>query len=717
MNTSLWRTGPEAAGRATTDVVVSCDRRLRGPYAGAGSMLRVLVPTAAHRRPDLVNRHAVEILAAAPDVARFLGAAGRGHETLTSSADPEEQTRLHPAARTRRLAHGLVDFVIAYATLIHPAVLALTFTEVDAADPTDQEFLAILVRRAHGAGVSITLGTCGAGSPLPDALESALSRYANPAPAPVRTAAAHVASTHERSADELVRAYIESDGTSDDDAELTAYQNADLATRAALHDARADLLTRDGDWGLRLGAIPYHREHGTDRAAATEAFLTAAYHCRRHGYYDALHDFASRGAAVVDPATEPEPGWLLPAMAATALTALRRVPEAEAAYEEIRARFTLPRPQIFAAYGMSMAYARYRAAHQRDQRLAKAQINIAITIASLLPDPAERAFQTVFNQNGLAFVELRLGALKEAHRLVTQGLARLDRELPPGRHRLHRSVLVHNRARVNVALGRFPDALADYAELLGLDPNYADYWVDRANLRDRLGDTAGALADYDTAIGLTPPYWELHHDRAGMRHRVGDTDGAVADLTRVMELEPDQLDSRVDLVDLLLEAARLDEAGAHVQEGLLLHPGDARLLYRRGTLTLASGGADADAAAAALADFDGALESDPAYVPALAARAGLAFDRGDQEAALSDLTRAVEAAPDDPDLLYNRGYVRQAAGRWSDAIDDYTRALALPGADEAELLQRRAECDRATAEGSGRDLADALGRGAPAGAA
>ncbi|HZP52886.1 hypothetical protein [Actinocrinis sp.] len=147
----------------------------------------------------------------------------------------------------------------------------------------------------------------------------------------------------------------------------------------------------------------------------------------------------------------------------------------------------------------------------------------------------------------------------------------------------------------------------------------------------------------------------------------------------------------------------------------LLHTGDARLLYRRGTLTLASGGADA--AAAALADFDGALESDPAYVPALAARAGLAFDRGDQEAALSDLTRAVEAALDDPDLLYNRGYLRQAAGRWRDAIDDYTRTLALPGADGAELLQRRAECDRATAKGSGRDLADALGRGAPAGAA
>lgn len=687
MNTTLWQAGAEADGRETASVSVSCDRRRRGPYAGAGSLLRALVPAAAELRPELVDRHAVEILAAAPDLAPYLGEAARSHETLTSSADPEEQTRLHPAARTRRLAHGLVDFVAAYAALLRPATLALTFADVDAADPTDQEFLALLIRRTRGTDVSITL--------------------AAPSPAD----AAHV-----RSADELVRAYVESDGTSGDPAELAAYQEADPAARAALHEARADLLAREGDWGLRLGAIPYHRERGADRSAATAAFLTAAYHCRRHGYYEALHDLGSRGAAVVDPATDPESGWLLPAMAATALTALRRIPEAEAAYQELRARFTLPRPQIFAAYGMSMAHARYRPADQRDQELAKGQINIAITIASLLPDPAQRAFQTVFNQNGLAFVEMRRGELDEAHRLVTQGLARLDRELSSGRHRLHRSVLVHNRARVNVALGHFQDALADYATLLDLDPNYPDYRVDRANLLDRLGDTAGALADYDAAIELTPPFWELHHDRAGLRRRLGDTDGAVADLARVVELEPEQLDSRVDLVDALLEAGRLDEAWPHLDEGLLLHPRDARLLYRRGTLTLASADSDIDtdtdptaATLAALADFDSAIDSDPAYVPALAARAGIAFDRGHHESALRDLTQALDATPDDPDLLYNRGFVNQAAERWHDAIDDYTRALKLPGADEAELLQRRAECQQAAD-----DTADQV---APAGAA
>ena len=95
---------------------------------------------------------------------------------------------------------------------------------------------------------------------------------------------------------------------------------------------------------------------------------------------------------------------------------------------------------------------------------------------------------------------------------------------------------------------------------------------------------------------------------------------------------------------------------------------------------------------------------DPGFAPALVNRAVLAYEQGDLDAAFSDLTRALELHGDDADVLYNRGFVLQRAHRFTEAVRDFTRALALPDADRPELLARRAEClvalgDAAQADG------------------
>ncbi|MFI1106283.1 tetratricopeptide repeat protein, partial [Streptomyces melanogenes] len=57
-------------------------------------------------------------------------------------------------------------------------------------------------------------------------------------------------------------------------------------------------------------------------------------------------------------------------------------------------------------------------------------------------------------------------------------------------------------------------------------------------------------------------------------------------------------------------------------------------------------------------------------------------------------------SPEDPDLLHNRGYVHESAGQWARALDDYTRALELPGADRETLEERRSQCrERVSAQG------------------
>ena len=90
-------------------------------------------------------------------------------------------------------------------------------------------------------------------------------------------------------------------------------------------------------------------------------------------------------------------------------------------------------------------------------------------VLSLLADPSERAFQSAFYKNGLALVEINLGEPSEALRLVDECIASLDQSLAPDEHRLHRSVLKNNRARVYLSLGRLEEALADYAVVIQED--------------------------------------------------------------------------------------------------------------------------------------------------------------------------------------------------------------------------------------------------------
>lgn len=64
---------------------------------------------------------------------------------------------------------------------------------------------------------------------------------------------------------------------------------------------------------------------------------------------------------------------------------------------------------------------------------------------------------------------------------------------------------------------------------------------------------------------------------------------------------------------------------------------------------------------------------------------GLAYlDRGDVPAAIVDLNRAVENAPDFAPAYQNRGNARYAQGNYSDALADYDRTIKLdPGAASA----------------------------------
>ena len=557
---------------------------------------------------------------------------------LTSLASADERTRFYPGAYTLRVAHGLADLLTELAGLLGPRTVV--FTRVGDADPTDTELLSVLWRRADPARLQLVLVTDS--ETLPDPLDRLVGRSAV-----TRVEGSRVPSAPDDG--DWAAWYVGTDCTSTVWAAREAYAALPPESRARLHDERADRLEASGEFSWRLGAIPYHRERGTDPAAAGfDALHRALEHCVLMGFYHATLDLGSRCAALVGWTDDPVRRWRVTAKVCTALTALGRADEAATEYELARMGTTLPSVHIQSAYGQAMLYTRFYDPARRDHRRARAWINTAIALSSLLPEDEGRLFNLTFQENGLALIAMHLGDPEEALALITDGLRGLDAELGPDTQTLHRSVLRYNRAQLLSRLGRTQEAIAEYGRAIAADPNHSEYHLERAELHRRCGDAAAALADYDAAIEAGPPYPEPYYNRADLEFELGDIEAAVRDLTRVIDLAPAMADAWINRASAFCQLGRFTEAMHDVTAGLSLEPDSAHLHCLRGSLLLRSG--ELDAAEEALRN---AVRIDPALAGAWANLAAVAHARGDRATALDCLDRALEIEPD-PDFQRNR---------------------------------------------------------------
>lgn len=341
---------------------------------------------------------------------------------------------------------------------------------------------------------------------------------------------------------------------------------------------------------MRLGAIPYHREHGTDpRGAGCRALLTALEYCLAMAFYPALLDLGQRGRAIADPETQQQEYCQFSAKAAGALVALGQPEEAERMYLAMRERYALPRVHMSTSYNLAMLYTRWYRPEHKDHNLAKVFCNNAIALAVQEPDSQLRAFFTVFQRNGLALAEMHLGHPEVALTLVTEGIERLDEEMPADRYLVHRSQLLHNRARVLGALGRLDECIDEFTKLLAMDPNHAEYYIDRGNFARRRGDDDAAFADYEHARVLSPPFPEVYYNLGDVRAARGDLAEAIADFAYVLEMEPDHLDARISYLELLIEAGELAKAADEVTDALDRHRGSAALFTLAGVIARSRG--------------------------------------------------------------------------------------------------------------------------------
>lgn len=658
--------------------VLDAHRRLRGPYTATGTLLRAVMPGVLTSRPDLVTRQDTEILSIAPELTGIVPAT---RETLTSLAAPDERTRYYSRLRTSRMSHGIAEFLRDHVAGLGPR--ALVVENAEHADETDAEFLAIMLRRIDPDLLRVVLCTGTAGlpdGPLRDRAEGSARRLAVP-PSPVVTTPPTGDGTPS------AEAYVRGDCVSDEPELIAAYDALEPAARQRLHDERAAELEARDEITLRYGAIPFHREHGSDAAGAGAAALQFAVdNCSLMGFYHATIELADRARELIGWDQPERRYFMVTSRLTTAYAVLEQPWEAEKLYEEACRNSTHPVIHMGAAYATGMLYTRHYDPERIDHDRARALVNQAIAFASQFPDAKERLFQSVFMNNGLALVEVHQGDLRKALELVSAGIAVLDRELAPDEQQLHRSVLHYNRAQVYVGLDMLDEGVAEYTTVIGLDPNYPEYYFDRGNALRRLGRDDEAYADYETAIRLSPPFHEAYYNRGDIRAERGDLAGALADFDYVLELDPAFVDAYVNRAGLKLADGDTEAAAADAAAGLALEPDNAFLHTIVGQIHAAQGRHEE-----ALASFDRALAQDPQHIAALAGRAGAAYESGDLALALADLRSAVDLAPDAADLRFNRAMVHKSARRWPEAVADLESALSL-APEDPDIRAALAEC-------------------------
>lgn len=390
-----------------------------------------------------------------------------------------------------------------------------------------------------------------------------------------------------------------------------------------------------------------------------------------------------RGRLLIENSDQVTRYWGFTHKMAACLTYLGRGRIAMGYLDEMRGGSLEAETHMGVSYLLAMLYTRFLPREEHDESVALAWVNTAITLADNLPDQTRRPFVRAFMRNARALVELHRGDPGTALALVEEAIGITESELAPDEQLLHRSVLLYNQAQVHAALQDHEASVREYDQLVERDPEYGDYYFERAAGLRALGRVDEALEDYASAIRLCAPFYEAHYNRADLLRELGDDDGALRDLDYALEIEPVHVDSLVARADLLLTRGEAERALADIDRGLAAHPGDANLLTARGTLRDESGDSES-----AYADFTAALSHDPTFAAAWANRAVLAYTAGRLAQAVEDLDHAIELA-DDASLRANRAVALQDLGEHRRALLDLDLAVEVLAADDPDLLYRR----------------------------
>jgi lipoprotein NlpI len=186
--------------------------------------------------------------------------------------------------------------------------------------------------------------------------------------------------------------------------------------------------------------------------------------------------------------------------------------------------------------------------------------------------------------------------------------------------------------------GDLEGALAEYTREIERDPQNAELYVMRANVRDRKRDLDGAIADYAHALTIDPRHALAYQLRGSARAKNGDADGAISDFTSALAINP-------------------------TMYGVLTLRG--RVRSQKGDLD------------GAIADLTAELERYPGNALARVTRGFVKRSKGDLRGAIEDFTGSIKQLPDGAESYWYRAHAEYDMGAWKNALADFRKFSEL----------------------------------------
>jgi len=574
-----------------------------------------LLPEIQVKRPDLIERHTLELVCVLPQLRRSLTLR---NPTLTDLAPRDERARHYAGDRAFRNVHGLIDLLDSWKMAVGAEARWIIGCDsyCQAGVMGALFFRELIRRRAERLNIHLLIGV-----------------------EPGRAAA--------------VRASFRPEVTT----EVTAVDLPGEPPSAPAPDIAARLA---GELESKIGDDPIERQIALPElirlwrsAGQPEKVLQCRYFAldiyNTQGLYaDALHYGEGLAQMAAEYAEEDRRlRWQILVRLLNTYIGLQDARAGLHLVEGEAAKFVeherpLWRGQL--CHWIAMLYARYSKPHN----LVKGEEYLERGLAWIEQDTdlaeADLHFHSVFNRNGLAMIRNFQGRHQEAMEFCRAGIARLDAHLGAEKHRLHRSILVYNIAQIYAATASHEEAIRYYSDVIAMDPNYSEYYNERGSIFLRLGRLEQARADYLKAIDLSPPYFEVFTNLGQCYRRMGATVDAIDAYSRALDLEPDQLLALLGRAKAHEDCGHTDLAIADYTAALARDPAQWEAIASRGVLHYETGNLRA-----ALADFDLALELNPGEPDLHQNRAIVLADLGRHQEAVCDLEAALKLNPADAD--------------------------------------------------------------------
>ncbi|MDR3170256.1 MAG: tetratricopeptide repeat protein [Treponema sp.] len=233
-------------------------------------------------------------------------------------------------------------------------------------------------------------------------------------------------------------------------------------------------------------------------------------------------------------------------------------------------------------------------------------------------------------------------------------------------------IVYHNRGNAFYEKGDYDEAIADFTQVVKLDPNNPVAYNNRGFIYAEIGDYDKAIADYTQSLKLDPNNAAAYNNRGFIYAEIGDRGNAITDYGQAIKLDPNNAEAYNRLGKVWSESGDYDVAIANFNRAEEIDPNDADICNNRGRAYYGRGDYDR-----AIVNFTHAVKLDSTNATVYLNRGFAYAIKGDYDSAIVDYTQSIKLDPNNAFVYNYRGFAYYAKSDYGSAITDYTQAIKL----------------------------------------